>query len=548
MRRRLTATANDVKQPKQRLNQMKACHWICAGCLLTGTAMAQSPITLTIDVQSPGQAIPAGYSGLSFGTISLKPGSDGYFFDSSSTQVVTLFQQMGIKYLRIGGTSVDTNNSNFTPTNQDVDALFRFVNAAGVKVIYSLRLMNGDPSQDASMADYIWNNYRQYLDCFAIGNEPDVYGNQDPQITNFSSYLAKWRSFASTITNSVPSAKFGGPDGGSSSKGNSWGTNFASNETDSGIVTSIHFHYYVGGSSANLTIQQIIDEVLSPGWVSTNYPAQYNSSCAPALSLGFPFRFTEANSYYTGGGAGIAGGNNCFATALFALDFMHWWALYNCEEVCFHTSMWKYNGVFYPDANGNYQVYPIGYGIKAFDLGGHGNVMPLVMTNSNGLNLTAYAVDDTTNFYVTIINKEHDAGARNAAVTIALNGFVSGSAAAMFLAAPNNDPSATNGITLGGVAITNSGSWLGQWTALDPLTNGQCVVTVPATSAAVIKIAMREILVITNLDNQLKLSWPYGILQNATNIFGPYNDMSNASSPYTVSTTNAQEFYRAREN
>jgi Glycosyl hydrolase family 79 C-terminal beta domain len=528
---------------------------ICAGCFLAGAALAQSPVTVTVDAQSPGQAVPADFNGLSFGTISLKRGANGYFFDSTDTQMVALFQQLGIKNLRIGGTSVDTNNSGFIPTNQDVDALFRFAAAAGVKVIYSLRLMNGDSAQDASLAGYIWNNYRQYLDCFAIGNEPDIYKNQDPAITNYSSYLAKWRSFSATITNAVPAAKFGGPDGGSSSKGNSWGTQFASDEANSGIVTSVHFHYYVGGSSASETVQQIVDAVLSPTWDTGNYPAEYAASGGPTSSLGFPYRFTEANSYYTGGTAGVPGGNNCFATALFALDFMHWWAEQGCAGVNFHTAMWKYNGTIYPDANGDYQVYPIGYGIKAFDLGGHGSVEPVTLSNTAGLDLTAYAIGDPTNLYVTIINKEHDAGARDAAVTIVPNGFAPASAAVMFLTAPDGNTAATNGVTLGGAAISDNGPWLGEWTPLDPLTSGQYTVTVAAASAAIVRIQSSGVvappvaLSIEKYENdQLRLNWNYGMLQSSTNVTGPYGDVTGASAPFMIPTTNVQQFYRVREN
>ena len=47
---------------------------------------------------------------------------------------------------------------------------------------------------------------------------------------------------------------------------------------------------------------------------------------------------------------------------------------------------------------------------------------------------------------------------------------------------------ATNGVTLGGASITNNAPWLGQWTALNPVTNGQCTVIVPAATAAVVKI------------------------------------------------------------
>jgi len=512
-------------------------------------ALAQSPVALTV-TNSPGYAVSTNFSGLSFGTISLKPGSKGYFFDSSDTQMVALFQQLGIKSLRIGGTSVDTNSSNYTPATPDVDALFRFANAAGVKVIYSVRLENGDPTQDAAMAGYIQDNDSQYLDCFAIGNEPDNYGAADPAINNFSSYLSEWNTFADVITNSVPGAQFGGPDGDSSSKGNSWCAQFASAEAASGIVKAIQFHEYVGGSSASLTIQQIINDVLSAAWDSSTYPAEYAACGSPALALGFPYRFTEANSFYTGGSAGVFGGNNCFATALFSLDFMHWWTLYDCQMACFHTSMWKYNGVFYPDSKGNYQLYPVGYGIKAFDLGGHGNVLPIGIVNTDGLNLTAYAVADPTNLYVTIINRENGTTARGAAVTIDASGLIPQNALAMYLTAPNNDPSATNGITLGGAAITNAGPWQGQWAALG-VTNGQCTVAVAACSAAIVKMNIQPpvpvaLISLVSADSAPTITYT-GTLLSSTNLAGPYLPVSGASPPlYYVPIAGSQMFYRVR--
>ncbi|HEY1789360.1 MAG TPA: glycosyl hydrolase family 79 C-terminal domain-containing protein [Verrucomicrobiae bacterium] len=518
-----------------------------ANIVLSSTALAQSPIALTI-TNSPGYAVSTNFSGLSFGTISLKPGSKGYFFDSSDTQMVALFQQLGIRSLRIGGTSVDTNNSDYTPATADVDALFRFANAAGVKVIYSVQLENGDPTRDAAMAAYIQANHPQYLDCFAVGNEPNNYGAADPAIKNFPSYLSEWNTFAEVITNSARSGQFGGPDGDSSSTGNSWDTQFASAEAGSGIVTAIQFHEYVGGSSANLTIPQIINDVLSTTWDSATYPAEYAACGTPVLSLGLPYRFTEANSFYTGGSAGVFGGNDCFATALFSLDFMHWWALHDCQMACFHTSMWKYNGVFYPDSKGNYQVYPVGYGMKAFDLGGHGNVLPLGIVNTNGLNLTGYAVADPTNLYVTIINRENGTNARNAVATIQTSGFNPQNAVEIYLTAPNNDPSATNGITLGGSPISDNGPWQGQWTTLG-ITNGQCTVTVAACSAVVVKIAIQSDVPIIGLAtaNATPTITYTGTLLSSTNLAGPYLPVAGAAPPlYNVPIVGSQMFYRVR--
>ena len=461
-------------------------------CILARISLAQSPVTVSINTSFPGPAIPTNFLGLSFETGNLKyngVGVSGYMFDSSNAELVTLFTNLGIKSLRIGGISVDYTNGfipPYIPTNQDIDALFRFAAAADVSVIFSLHLANGNPSQDAGIAGYTWTNYNQYLDCFAIGNEPDGYpAGLDPAITNFSSYLATWTTFADTVTDSVPNAKFGAPDAAYSTP---WTADFANAEKGSPIVKSIFSHYYVMGNSGSLTVEQIITNLLSSRWDSSGYPTHYNQTQAIALTNGFPYRMTEFNSYVAPY-PGTWGGNNSFASALFALDGTHWWAANGCAGVNFHTYLGKYNGTVYYDTNGNYQIFPIAYGMKAFDLGGHGNVESVSITNTAGLNLTAYAVGNTTNLYITVINREYGTNARNAAVTIQPTGLVTGSAAAIYLIATNGGAAATNDITIGGATITNNAPWQGQWTTLAPLTNGQCVVTVPASSAAIVEIS-----------------------------------------------------------
>jgi hypothetical protein len=113
---------------------------ICFVCFSAGAVGVQSPVILTVNTQSPGAAIPSDFLGLSFEMANLEyngGGVSGYMFDSTNTELVTLFTNLGIKSLRIGGTSTDKNTGianfpQYTPTNQDIDALFRFANAADV--------------------------------------------------------------------------------------------------------------------------------------------------------------------------------------------------------------------------------------------------------------------------------------------------------------------------------------------------------------------------------------------------------------------------------
>jgi autotransporter-associated beta strand protein len=66
---------------------------------------------------------------------------------------------------------------------------------------------------------------------------------------------------------------------------------------------------------------------------------------------------------------------------------------------------------------------------------------------------------------------------------------------------------------------------------------------------SVIAVSPAETLAVTNPgDGQMQLAWDYGTLQSATNVDGPYDDITDATSPYTLSMTNTQQFYRIKED
>jgi len=461
---------------------------VFASCFLMGTTMAQSPVGLTIDTRSPGQEIAPDFGVFSFETGSLQYGNksynpNGYFFNATNTQLVTLFRNLGVKSIRLGGNSVD---GSYIPSTNDIDSFFGFAQAAGMKAVFSLDLAHGTPSQDATVAQYVWQNYRSNTICFAIGNEPTEYKNNGlyPTITNFSSYFSVWQNFASAVIGVVPDVKIGGPDNDGSTF--SWDSGLAQAEQGSTNVVSVFYHYKPLGSANGKTTQQMIAGELSSNLDSSSYPSCYNSLGPVAQSYGFSYRVSEFNDYVAPTNAGVM--DDTFATGLFALDALEWWAAHGSLGLHFHTGLHGFHAGFFIDGSGNYQLYPISYGIAAFNVGGYGDTEPLTMTNANGLNLTAYAVGNGTNLYVTIINKEYGTNARSAAVTVTPNGIGSGTVSAMFLTQTNGDVTATNGVTLGGASISGTGPWPGQWTDLGALSNGQCIVAVPAASAAIVRI------------------------------------------------------------
>jgi hypothetical protein len=234
---------------------------------------------------------------------------------------------------------------------------------------------------------------------------------------------------------------------------------------------------------------------------------------------------------------------------LWGLDFMYWWEAHDAAGINFHTGdrvaagsnllPSKYTA-YYTATNG-YLIRPLGYGIKAFDLGSHGRFVPINISGSTNLNLTAYAVlGDDKNIYVTLVNKEHGTDAKDAIVNLALDAIGGDSTGSLpkaasapsdakgayflfhpfcassrhavtlyaknpagthgkkfkivageiiYLTAPGNDIAATSGVTLGGAEIKNDASWSGKWQVLPTPKKTPFPVKLPAATAAVLRLA-----------------------------------------------------------
>jgi hypothetical protein len=483
------------------------------------------PVTITVDAEHPGPAVPDDFAGLSFERGPLNPGNaqvSGYLFSPGNDSLVTLFRNLGLRNVRIGGGSVD--NMRPAGTGPDgftgIDNLFAFAAGAGVKIIYSFRVLNprGQPAGDlksinAQAAGYIWRNYRDNVAGFAVGNEPDWHAFHsyagrplDPAIweetsgvpgSAYPSYLACWRAFADVVAEAAPGVALSGPDTGAYSTltytpdphtGVSWTERFAGDERDTGRITHLTQHYYVGGDPGKTTARQAISNMLSPEWVTGTapgtqpsrttyipYPWFYASNLAPVVASGWRYRLTESNDYL----AGVPGASNAFSSALWTLDYMHWWAAHAAAGVNFHNKQWLYTDTIVPDptVQGRYAVTPKGYAIKAFNLGSAGQAKPVTIANPDGVNLTAYCVGD----HVTIINKTHGAEAADAAVTI-----LPGGSAAEIMTLTGDEPgdASVATATLGGAAITGDTRWDGRWTTLA----ADAGLTVRATTAAVVRI------------------------------------------------------------
>jgi hypothetical protein len=463
---------------KTQTNVKKFSHLI--GCLLLTIAARAANVTLTIDTQSLGYDISRDFAGVSIFTgtqVRDHKGVPGNLFSGSNKQLTTLFKNTGIHHLRLGATG-SANSGSKNLNHDDIDALFAFANATDIKVIYSLHYADG-----VETAKYVWANYRPYVDCFAFDNEPDnrLEGGSGAAVDHPKDYFMTWREFAASVVKAIPEARFAGPD----AAGRALVKRFVEEEKGAGVLALVTQHTYIGGNPRKRGIdrEHAIEHMLSPGWVTNNYPELYRSVLKPVQKEGYRFRITELDDHVHG----VTGASDAFVSALWALDCMHWWAMHGARGVNFQNTEWLHTDTFYLDANTNYQVYPKAYGIKAFDLGSRGRVAKVSVENKGNLNLRAYAVSDGTNVFVTIINKEHGAGAREARVNILAPGNAK-SAEKMVLASRDGSVEAMDGVTLGSDVINNNRPWEGKWTDVKAVKEGFELI-VPAASAVVVRIS-----------------------------------------------------------
>ena len=453
--------------------------------------MAVTPVAITIDAARPGPAIPPDYFGLSFESELLLPDKTGrHYFSPDNKPLAALFRTLGIKNLRIGGNTSD-NPVVRIPGPRDADSLFAFARTVGVKVIYGLRLRGQADGQNVvPIAKYISDHYSDALECFAIGNEPSIYYKQ------YEIYRGHWNRLMAEITASdvAPDALFCGPNDFSGE----FIQRFADDFRDSGRLKSVVEHAYVGLNAQDVKDPAAArDRILSPEFAGT-YEAFYKTFAPHVMSRNLPYRMEETNSFYNGGAKDVS---DTFAACLWGLEYLHWWAAHGAAGLNYHTGDHVAAGdkstpcryaVFW-SAPAGYEVHPLGYAAKAFDLGGHGTCLPTNVESGEKLNLRAFAVlaaDGSID--VTVINKEHGPSGRDA--NIALNaGKLYTSGRAVYVTAPNGDVAAKSGVTVGGAAIETDGSWNGNWTALAaPAAGGEFRLRVPAASAAVIQLGVKQ--------------------------------------------------------
>ena len=443
---------------------------------------------VAISDDGTGSKISPLFMGLSYEMSLVIPNNGKHYFDPNDKALVTTFHTLGIKSLRVGANAVDDPKV-AVPQEKDIDSLFAFARTAGVKVIYSFRLKNGDPAESARLAAYIAAHDADALDCFSIGNEPNVYDK------TFEAYFADWKPHYDAILKAVPQAMFDGPSVFAADK-NLFPAKLAGAIVPDGHMAMISDHYYVmgNGPAAEKKLAENRAHFLSND-SETRFEKAYAAVGSKLMAKGIPYRIDELNNCFHGGAKGIS---DTYTASLWALDASHWWATHHILGLNYHTgekyqpdgaiTAQNYSAFLHLPGGQGLEIRPESYGYLAFTQSAMGRPLDVAIAPSSvhGTTVYAYRADDGS-LYVTLINKTFGDKAVPFSVSLQLpKGASATGAQRMDLAQKNNDIAAQTDITLGGATIDAQGIWTGQWKAAETGFSQNPTIQVAPTSAAIV--------------------------------------------------------------
>ncbi len=456
----------------------------------------KEPITVKVNTKIPGKEISPEAVGLSYETAQVLPDEKGvHYFRPDNTALLNMFKTLGVKNLRIGGNSVDAPNIPI-PGQEDIQSFFKFAKAANVKVIYSVRLQDGDPRVARNTAGIIYENYKDVLESFSIGNEPGYY--KDYQV-----YTSKWTAIRDAILEVYPDAVFAGPDQNPEPERIKKIVSDFGNPA--GRLVQITQHNYPFGCSyknpGEKDVAKLIpvdaeksrEKMLRPSAYRI-YDRVLQGMLEAVKGTPVSFRLTETNSYWF---SGLKGASDSYASALWALDYLHWWTSHGAAGLNFHTGDITGGAIALPcryaafvTSDNGYKARPLSYGMKLFSLAGSGNSLDVEVSSSDQ-NFVAYAnLCRNKTVLLTLINKEYK-NTEKLQISIQLDASLHNSKVEVIsLEAKNNDIAAgSETVTLGGAQIESDGTWKGQWQILPDsnLGNNEINISIPPACALIIK-------------------------------------------------------------
>jgi hypothetical protein len=438
---------------------------------VVGVTVRRGPSLLTI---------PPEFMGLGYEISSVaRPG----LMSSANAVYVQLVQTLGARgVVRVGGNTADyaryaaAGPAVSSPYGTVVDdaalrELGGFLQATGWKLIWALNLGSGSEAEAVAEARAVTEIAGERLLAFEIGNEPDLFSREKhrPPGYGYEQWLADYRRYKTALRAQLPGIPLAGPDVAGKTD---WVPRFAADEGKDAVLLT--HHYYREGQNPGSTIEKLlgIDAKLQP---------ELNQLRAASQSCGRPYRICEVNSFSGGGRPGVS---DTMAGALWVLDYMFTLASNGCSGVNMETGVNQLGFIssYSPigdDEQRHYSAKPEYYGMLAFSLGGHGDLLPIEV-DTNTAAIKAYATRPKEGAVVlTLINKG------GAPSVLHVNTASEGREASVLrLNGPAVD--AKTGVTLGGAEVTSSGTWKPAKQEALPVNKGQLILRMPAFSAAMV--------------------------------------------------------------
>jgi hypothetical protein len=203
----------------------------------------------------------------------------------------------------------------------------------------------------------------------------------------------------------------------------------------------------------------------------------------------------ETNSCFRGGAKDCS---DAYASSLWVLDYLNWWAAHHIQGLNFHTGdtvngfplMVANYAVFIHNLDGKtFEMRPVSYGMLAFSQAARGKTMNVKIDGAEDMNFTAYAFQtDDGGQSIMLLNKTYGPGARTANITIK-GASPKGHWQSLAMEQATADISARIGVTLGGAEIDPNGAWKGKWDGVATSENDDALsVTVNPASAVVLRV------------------------------------------------------------
>src|SRR6266481_10085989 len=320
-------------------------------CLSTSNLSAQSPVTLQVDISKPERVMPPDFCGLSY-ELKLVPTNattGHHYFRPDDKPLVNAFHTLGIKHLRVGGNTAERSTVPI-PDRADIDSLFAFAKAASIKVIYTVRMESNSPPAAAAIAKYVMDNYKPYVSCLTVGNEPD-------KPWKYPAYLEEWKKFTAIILSPeyAPEAKFCGPS--TTPQGVEWSKSFANDMGGWDHLAYVTQHDYPRKNGEVVTNAVLAADgregLLSPDMYHVYQ--KFHDVFVPAVKArGIGYRLEEANSYSRGGAVGVS---DTFTASLWIIDYLYWWASHDALGINFHTGEKVVRGLPGPERPNVYTAF-----------------------------------------------------------------------------------------------------------------------------------------------------------------------------------------------